>query len=48
MKFEDLAKHLRENLAPLSAGKVIIITNDADFFGRGRMCAVDGKNWNWR
>jgi hypothetical protein len=43
MKFEDVAKHLRENLAPLSAGKVIIITNDADFFGRGRMCAVDGK-----
>jgi hypothetical protein len=43
MKFEDVAKHLREKVAPLSADKIIIITKEGDFFGRGRFSAVDGK-----
>jgi hypothetical protein len=43
MKFEQVAKHFRQNVAPLSAGQIIIVTNDGDFSGRGRISAVDGK-----
>lgn len=38
-----VAKHFREKVAPLSAGKIIIITNDGDFFGRGRLSAAYGE-----
>jgi hypothetical protein len=39
MKFEQVAKRFRQNVAPLSAGQII----DGDFAGRGRISAVDGK-----
>jgi len=42
-EFEQVAKHFRQNVAPLSAGQIIIVTNDGDFSGRGRISAVDGK-----
>ena len=43
MKFEQAAKHFRQKVAPLGAGQIIIVTNDGDFSGRGRISAVDGK-----
>ncbi len=43
MTFEEVAKHFRQNIAPLSAGQIIIVTNDGDFSGRGRISAVNGK-----
>jgi hypothetical protein len=43
MTFEEVAKHFRWNIAPLSVGQIIIVTNDGDFSGRGRISAIDGK-----
>jgi hypothetical protein len=43
MNFEQVAKHFRQNVAPLCAGQIIIVTNDGDFSGRGRISADDGK-----
>jgi hypothetical protein len=37
------AKQFRENVAPLSASKIIIITKDRDSTGRGRISAGEGK-----
>jgi len=43
MNFEEAAKHFRENVAPLTASKIIIIAKDGDSTWRGRISAGDGK-----
>ena len=43
MKFEQVAKHYRQKVAPLSAGQIIIVTNDGDFSGRGKISAINGE-----